>query len=142
MKKSITLLLALLIASLGFSQTDQQVQNMQRKYNVKKLKALGHHYGQLFRKEKDKAFDYAMAHKMPIVKTLENGHRVYLTRMAPNGTLLYRTLYNIDAATTVGTPELYEGGSLGLNLAGENMTVGIWDGGAVLEDHELLDGKV
>lgn len=52
-----------------------------------------------------------------------------------DGTPIYRSTDNLDAARATGVIELQIGGSLGLDLDGAGMTVGVWDGGPVENDH-------
>ncbi len=49
---------------------------------------------------------------------------------------------NRDAADTINADDLAPGGSLGLNLTGDGVTVGIWDGGRVRHTHRELAGRV
>lgn len=64
-----------------------------------------------------------------------------LKDVSPNGDLLYIKTYNQGAAITARATSLYNGGSLGLNIQGQNMTAGIWDGGSVRTTHqEFLQG--
>lgn len=52
-----------------------------------------------------------------------------------NGHVLYRTTYNLAAARATKTTHLQPGGSLGLNLDGSGITVGVWDGGPADDSH-------
>ncbi|WP_179008791.1 S8 family serine peptidase [Winogradskyella forsetii] len=52
-----------------------------------------------------------------------------------NGHVLYRSSYNLNEARATKTTALQPGGSLGLNLDGANMTVGVWDGGPAYDVH-------
>lgn len=64
-----------------------------------------------------------------------------LMDVSPNGDLVYVQTYNQGAATTARATSLYNGGSLGLNIQGQNMLAGIWDGGVVRTTHqEFLQG--
>lgn len=49
---------------------------------------------------------------------------------------------NLNAAQTTGTNQLWLGGSLGLNLTGNNYTIGIWDGGGVRTTHQEFGSRV
>jgi subtilisin family serine protease len=51
------------------------------------------------------------------------------------GKPVFKSTYNADAARSTKTHHLQPGGSLGLNLAGSNMTIGVWDGGPVDDVH-------
>lgn len=142
MKYLFSLLALMLISSTLFAQNEQQREWIRNHSNVKKLKSLSREYQKQFHAEKEKAFEYALAHGLPVVKKLEDGNNAYLERMTPDGALLYRSVFNIDAAITTGTTSLYPGGSLGLQLTGDGMLLGVWDGGLVLTNHDLLAGKV
>ncbi len=64
-----------------------------------------------------------------------------LKDVSANGDLYYISTYNEGAAITARANRLYNGGSLGLNIQGQNMTAGIWDGGVVRASHqEFLQG--
>ncbi|MCX8532192.1 S8 family serine peptidase [Chryseobacterium luquanense] len=64
-----------------------------------------------------------------------------LKDVSANGDLLYVKTYNQGAAITARASSLYSGGSLGLNIQGQNMIAGIWDGGSVRTTHqEFLQG--
>ncbi|WP_299128317.1 S8 family serine peptidase [uncultured Winogradskyella sp.] len=52
-----------------------------------------------------------------------------------DGKPIYKTLYNDQSAVATGTNHLQVGGSLGLDLDGSNITIGIWDGGPVETSH-------
>ncbi len=52
-----------------------------------------------------------------------------------DGVVLYMSTDNINAARGTKTTHLQSGGSLGLNLDGSGMTVGVWDGGPSFGTH-------
>jgi subtilisin family serine protease len=52
-----------------------------------------------------------------------------------DGKPIYRTTDNDKAAIATKTNELHTGGSLGLNLDGSGITIGVWDGGPVQITH-------
>jgi len=54
---------------------------------------------------------------------------------------LYIT-YNLNAARTTGTNQLWPGGSTGLNLSGNGYIIGIWDGGGVRTTHQEFGSRV
>lgn len=56
------------------------------------------------------------------------------------GQPVYYVDYNIDAARATRASELHSGGDSGLNLNGEGIYLGVWDGGMADADHdEFLD---
>lgn len=52
-----------------------------------------------------------------------------------DGQAIYRATDNLDAGRATKTNHLQPGGSLGLNLDGSGMTVGVWDGGPAQDSH-------
>lgn len=66
-----------------------------------------------------------------------------LIDVLPTGEPMYIETYNDGAATTARAKSLYSGGSLGINIQGQGMTAGIWDGGSVRTTHqEFMVGGV
>lgn len=62
-------------------------------------------------------------------------------RLVPGRTPEYYFAYNLQGAQTISTDKVWPNGLLGLNLAGQQMTVGEWDGGAVRVSHETFGGR-
>gem|GEM_PF-826779 len=50
--------------------------------------------------------------------------------------IVLATESNVEAANTTGASSAWTGGSLGLNLNGQGMIIGEWDGGGVLRTHQ------
>ncbi|MGB0929428.1 MAG: PKD domain-containing protein [Chitinophagales bacterium] len=55
---------------------------------------------------------------------------------------LYYSTFNVNAAKTIATNQLWQGGNLNLQLTGDNLNVGVWDGGAVRASHQELANRV
>jgi hypothetical protein len=70
-----------------------------------------------------------------VIKFGESGIKE-LIDILPNGEPLYIKTYNEGAAITARANRLYSGGALGLNIQGQNMTAGVWDGGSVRSTHQ------
>ncbi len=49
---------------------------------------------------------------------------------------------NVESGQLIKADSLYPGGSLGVNITGQNMVVGVWEPGVPRATHELLAGKV
>jgi len=83
----------------------------------------------------------------PLSITLKNNHQAILYGINAKGIPLYvSTNENIISAATIGTNQLWPGGSTGLNLSGSTADmkgrIAIWDGGKVLSTHQELNGRV
>lgn len=74
---------------------------------------------------------------------ISNGKTYKLHRVSDSGTPIYISTHNTNAAASTQTQYLHNGGELGLNLEGQNMVIGIWDGGVALANHqEFLENGV
>lgn len=75
------------------------------------------------------------------VRTVDlDGGSTELMDIEKNGPV-YFTTNNKIAAQTIGTQQLHPLGSLGLNLTGNGMVIGLWDGGAVRLTHQEYIGR-
>lgn len=60
-----------------------------------------------------------------------------------DGTPVFYTIYNQGSSITIGANKMYPGGTLGLNVTGQGLTAGVWDGGKVRDTHvEFAGNKV
>jgi hypothetical protein len=92
------------------------------------------------RAEKLEAEQIAISQNMPIRFRQMDGAICELMAIE-NGHPIYYTTHNIKSADTIGTDEVWPGGSLGLSLSGTNITLGMWDGVAVRTTHiEFVNG--
>lgn len=84
--------------------------------------------------------------KMAIVQFLIENPSFKKVVRAQDGTLkeikyivdnqpIYITTHNVNSAEATRTNFLHPGGGLNLNLEGENMTIGVWDGDNVRDTH-------
>jgi hypothetical protein len=83
----------------------------------------------------------------PLSIKLKKGNIAVLYGLSPKGFPLYiSTNDNIISAATIGTSQLWPGGSTGLNLNGSTPALkgklALWDGGKVLGTHQELAGRV
>lgn len=66
-----------------------------------------------------------------------------LMDVLPNGEKIYARTDNFGASVTARADRLYNGGSLGINIQGQNMMAAIWDGGNARDTHqEFMVGGV
>ncbi len=88
-----------------------------------------------------KAVDRAKEMGWPIREEYPDGTIIEIQRLAQNGMPVYYHTHNLNAARTVSTDDVWPGGSAGLNLSGNGMTIGEWDGGAVRVTHQEFTGR-
>lgn len=84
--------------------------------------------------------EYAEKNNVPLSYRDYKGVLVVLVGVSDSGVPLYKAVDNAGAAITTGVPSLRAGGSLGLNLEGDGMVVGVWDEGLV--QHDEYDGRL
>jgi len=137
----IKLLFALLFfTAITSAQNIKDKNKIQKNYDLEKIDQLIEGLKEK-ENEKQKKID-AFLKKNPEVKknysSKEKNHEIY---DIVNNRPIYISSDNNKSAIATKTTTLYPGGALGLNLEGENMTIGVWEvGGYPLLDHvEFLD---
>ncbi|MFC0602921.1 S8 family serine peptidase [Winogradskyella pulchriflava] len=70
-----------------------------------------------------------------IKKSLSDGNHIEYIYDVIDGKPIYRSTYNLSAGRATKINHLQVGGSLGLNLDGSGVTVGVWDGGPAQASH-------
>ncbi len=138
MKKIILFSLLLLMFANGNAQTKQQTNEILKKTNVSNLISLSNEYKLFNKYSKEKALK--LGFKEFIILT--DGRVMQLQKLNIFDQPIYYVTENTGASATSRANRLNTGGSLGLNINGQNMTVGIWDGGAIRQTHELVQGRV
>ncbi len=88
------------------------------------------------------AVEFAERNGLESGKIYRNDRVIEIQKLSSENIPLYYTTFNINAAQTTGTSSLWTGGLSGLNLNGESMTLGIWDGGAVRTSHQEFGDRV
>jgi len=125
----------------GFSQTRKERIQILSHSNTSQLLYLQNKFTMANTKAKQEAVQRAKIMGWP-VKGIDHGVAFELVRLTADGQPVYYQTENYYAAKTINTDKLYSGGNLGLNIQGQNMIVGIWDGGAVRATHQFLTGRV
>lgn len=126
----------------SMAQTVQQKAKITKNYDIKKIADLGEQQAILYKRQRAAAIDYAKKHDIPMIVEKENGERSYLDRMDERGTLIYIKTFDKNSQITEGADRVHPGGGMDLQLQGEGMVAGVWDGGKVQEEHVLLEGQV
>ncbi|HEY5690726.1 MAG TPA: S8 family serine peptidase [Cyclobacteriaceae bacterium] len=117
----------LLSISQSFSQVAANFNSIKDKYQSN------------FEIQKIKALEYASKHAIPLSqKTIEGNHLLLIDVV--DGIPIFLSTLNMGAAITTGVSKI-QGGSSGLDLNGEAMIVGVWDGGSV-KDHIEFGSRI
>ena len=97
-------------------------------------------------KNKLLAYSFAQQKHWDTVRSDKHGFAKLMGINAVGYPIYYTTYNNLDAAATISTNQIWQGGSGGLNLSGSSIflknKIGIWDGGKILDTHVELAGRI
>ena len=141
-KNYLPLFLSLFVTCFIFGQSKEDIKKITADYNVAKLKEKEAFYRKKSASDKQKAIAVARQRNWPIYIENPDGSIKELMRLTPEGLPIYYATDNVNAARTTRTNHLNTGGSLGLNLDGQGMTVRVWDGGLVRTNHISFGNRV
>jgi hypothetical protein len=128
----------ILFTFVSFSQSKNFKIHIDSLYDIKEISKLAKDFDIKYTNYKNNAIIFAKQHNLPI-KYYKNGDFIELQQVVNNIPIYYKT-NNLNALISTRTNSLHSGGSLGLNIEGQNMTAYIWDGGIALQNHiEYLD---
>ncbi len=83
-----------------------------------------------------------LADSLGIIKRVDNGKTLIQLSHFVNGFPRFLTTCNINAAATTSTSAVWPGGVAGLGLTGSGITMGIWDGGQAMANHQEFGSRV
>lgn len=139
-RRALSLATIALCSSFLFGQTVTQKAEITKDYNQQELLQLEQNLQKKSEENKERALQLATANGWPVTFTTSDGSFAELQGVDENNNPLYYVTSNIDAAESTRTDHLHSGGSLGLNLNGDNMTAYVWDGGVARASHQEYDG--
>jgi len=142
MKLTNFLLVFIFFTSMMFAQTESDKVKIIAATNITELNRLVPIYDSIFKAQKAAAWNMAKLNNWKTKIATINGGIKELIRLDENNNPIYFTTDNVGAALTTRANRLNSGGSLGLNLDGQDMIIGVWDGGKVRDTHNLLVGRV
>ncbi|GAB4126601.1 MAG: hypothetical protein OHK0045_01500 [Raineya sp.] len=134
--KSLLSFLFLLAWQFLLAQNAQERLLIQQKSNLKELQILEKKFRAQEEYDRTEAYKIAQQKGLPIFKTLADGRIAELQYFMNGSPIYFVTNSNLQAAQTTRAHQLWTGGSLGLNLNGQDMIIGEWDGGAVRATHQ------
>ncbi len=143
MKKNYLIMLLSLFTSCSiFGQSKEDIKKITAEYNIANLKAKEAFYRKKAANDKQKAIAVARQKNWPIYVENPDGSIKELMRLTPEGLPIYYATDNVTAARSTRTNHINSGGSLGLSLDGQGMTVRVWDGGLVRTNHNSFGNRV
>lgn len=123
-----------------FAQSPSERARISSSYDKKKMTNLSREFLDKERKQKSFALEFAKKNKLPVTLKLKDGGFAELQKIVNSKPIYYRT-FNVAAARSTRANHLNSGGSLGLNLNGQNMIAYVWDGGHARVSHQEYDGS-
>lgn len=142
MKSKFIALFLLSFLHNSYAQTEADKVKIIAETNVAELNRLAPIYDSIYKTNKLKAMELAAVKGWEEFIVKPNGGKAELVSVDEFDNPIYYTTFNAGAAITTRANRLNTGGSLGLQLDGQNMTVGVWDGGRVRSTHQLIAGRV
>ncbi|MGC6523394.1 MAG: S8 family serine peptidase [Flavobacteriaceae bacterium] len=131
--------IVILLPLLSLSQTPYEVDEILSASNPTQINALKTQL-QIDEAEKNSRIEaYIEANPGVERHQIRNGKKFTIVDVVDNKPL-FITTHNDTAAKATRADFMHQGGGLGLNIEGQNMYVGVWDGGNVLIDHQEFYG--
>lgn len=130
-----------LITYLTFGQDADAIRKILSGTQVDKLQQLGREWQYRDSLQKATAIQKAQEKSWP-VRIESPEQTIELMGLDRLGNPLYYYTGNVAAAISTQVDQLHSGGGSGLNLEGNGMTLGEWDGGGVRLSHDQLSGRV
>jgi len=124
------------------SQTLIEREKIIANYDLEKLTELETAYNEKFAEEMHKALELAAIYGWEEFIELPNGGSKVLVGVFEDGSPKYYKTHNREGGITTRANKVHTGGGAGLDINGENMIVGEWDGGRVRGTHPLLENRV
>ncbi|WP_291115105.1 S8 family serine peptidase [Flavobacterium sp. UBA6135] len=137
-----TLVLFLFYSSFLFSQNNVDKRYILGASNLQELKKLENEFIQNYRNNQIRIQKLAKEKGWDLIKVNSDGSFDELVGVLVDGNPLYYAIENLNASRSTRANHLNSGGSLNLNLNGESLTVGVWDGGATRLSHQEFDFRV
>lgn len=110
--------------------------------NKKKIKQLKAELKETNEKRLKRALRLAKKNNWELRKQLQDGRIIELVDVDDFDQPVYFTTYNSTAADTINTDDVWPTGKAQLALTGKDVTVGVWDGGAVRTTHREFNNAL
>ncbi len=129
------------IAIQASAQTAAERKKIIDSYDEEKIQALETYLDVLKKNNKQRFEKFQSINNWPETITTKDGTTAYLIGVSLNGEPNYVSTMNEEAAQMQGARELQTGGFFGVNMEGQGMTVGVWDGGKLRDTHLSYVGR-
>lgn len=92
--------------------------------------------------ELKRALSFAREEGLSPKRIYPNGRMVAIRRISATGMPEYLGTHNVNAAATLSTDKVLPGAGSGLDLSGEGIVVGVWDGALIRATHQEFGDRV
>lgn len=136
MKKK--MLLSFLICFINLTilaQTDAERNKISETYDFGYINKLKEDLNDAFLQRESKIATF-LSNNQLFSKSIKANGKSYTIYDIVNGKPIYRTTHNLNSAKATKTDKLQTGGTLGLNLDGSGMNIGVWDEESVRGTHD------
>lgn len=130
----------LCVSQIVVGQNAQQKTQITKLYNKQALKNLQQTFLEKQVGNREKAIQMAQQRGWEVKIQKADGTIDELVSVSADGFPIYYSIHNVAAARSTRANHLNIGGSMGLNLDGQNMTAYVWDGGPTRLTHQEFDG--
>ncbi|MDQ1162200.1 serine protease AprX [Chryseobacterium sp. SORGH_AS 447] len=132
----------LCISLAAGAQAYEERSQIRKTYDGQKLLQLKQSNEKTYAEQQLKIKNYLLLNPGKKKQFQKNGKLYFLHHIDADGNAIYITTKDLQQIQHTKSNQLYQGGSLGVNITGTNMVAGVWDGGQINPNHELLTGKV
>ncbi len=140
MRKNITILFVLFICVTSQAQDASIRDYMSKSVNLYELDSLKSVFANQ-NSENEKSIAQFLSDNPSYKRKFNEGDVIKEIAFIDNGKPIYNRTFNVNGSKTVRADRLNTGGSLGLNLQGQGMYVGVWDGGSARFTHQEFGGR-
>ncbi|RXR33121.1 T9SS type A sorting domain-containing protein [Flavobacterium piscinae] len=123
------------------AQTTEKRAKIISNYDLNFLNELSQQLEIDYLENKRLAYEVAKEKNWPLKFRAEDGSMSELQGIDNNGNPIYYQTDNRGATRTINAHHINTAGSLGLNINGQNMIAGVWDGDAIRISHQEFQGR-
>jgi hypothetical protein len=129
------IILLILLTSISYSQNESERNKIKQASDPLKVAQLKEKYTEYFQNQKRLIEEY-------IIKNNLTDNQKYSLQRIIDGVPYFYTTDNSGSSATLRANSIYPGGTLGLNVTGQGITAGVWDGGKVRNTHVEFAGRI
>jgi serine protease AprX len=127
---------------VSYGQTKQEKAKIVSTYDQEKINFLNTYFADTFEKQNKRLVKLKALYNWPDTLVTKDGSIASLITVNYLDVPMYVSTMNDQAAQMQNARSLQTGGLLGLNVEGQGMIVGVWDGDKVRDTHNAFSGRI